>query len=86
MTSQKNKGVLLFAKNNPDFNYIKQAKVSAILAKHYLNVPVALVTPKDELQKMLVCLIIVDWKEKEEINDPIYIDGKFKKVGIILID
>ena len=32
---------------------------------------------------MLVCLIIVDWKEKvEEINnDPIYIDGKFKKVS-----
>ena len=51
MTTQKNKGVLLFAKNNKDFNYIKQAKVSATLAKHYLNVPVALVTPVDELDE-----------------------------------
>ena len=81
---QKNKGVLLFAKNNPDFNYIKQAKVSATLAKHFLNVPVALVTPKDELQEDVSLFdYVVDWKEKvEEINTrPIYIDGKFKKVS-----
>ena len=84
MTSQKNKGVLLFAKNNPDFNYIKQAKVSATLAKYYLNIPVALVTPKDELQEDVSLFDhVIDWKEKvEEINiRPMYIDGKFKPVS-----
>ena len=84
MTLQKNKGVLLFAKNNPDFNYIKQAKVSATLAKHYLNVPVALVTPKDECDEDISLFDhVIDWKDKvEEINTrPMYIDGKFKKVS-----
>ena len=59
MTLQKNKGVLLFAKNNPDFNYIKQAKVSETLEKHYLNVPVALVHPKTNVKKILVYLIML---------------------------
>jgi len=84
MISQKNKGVLLFAKNNPDFNYIKQAKVSATLAKYFLNVPVALVTPIDELEEDVSLFDhVIDWKQKvEEINiRPIYTEGKFKKVS-----
>ena len=66
MTLQKNKGILLFAKNNPDFNYIRQAKVSATLAKYYLNVPVALVTPKDECEEDVSLFDhVIDWKEKD---------------------
>ena len=83
MTSTKNKGILLFAKNNKDFNYIKQAKVSAVLAKHYLNVPVAIVTPLDECEEDLSLFdVIIDWKAKvEEINlRPMYVDGKFTPV------
>ncbi len=84
MTTQKNKGVLLFAKNNKDFNYIKQAKVSATLAKHFLNVPVALVTPVDELDENVDLFDhVIDWKEQaEEINKrPMYKDGKFTIVN-----
>ena len=83
MTSTKNKGILLFAKNNKDFNYIKQAKVSATLAKHYLKVPVALVTPLDDCDEDLSLFDkVIDWKAKvEEINlRPMYVDGKFKPV------
>ena len=83
MTSTKNNGILLFAKNNKDFNYIKQAKVSATLAKHYLKVPVALVTPLDDCDEDLSLFDkVIDWKAKvEEINlRPMYVDGKFKPV------
>ena len=38
------KGVLIFAKNNEQFNYIKQAEVAATMAKHFLDVPVSLIT------------------------------------------
>tara|TARA_R110002074_G_scaffold35457_3_gene96773 strand:- start:19427 stop:20263 length:837 start_codon:yes stop_codon:yes gene_type:complete len=84
MTStKKTNGILLFAKNNKDFNYIKQAQVSAMLAKHYLNVPVAIVTSVDECSEDLSMFdVVIDWKAKvEEINlRPMYVDGKFKPV------
>ncbi|NJO58816.1 MAG: hypothetical protein HC836_10840 [Richelia sp. RM2_1_2] len=39
------RGILIFAKNNEQINYIKQAKVCATLAKYYLdNIPVCLIT------------------------------------------
>jgi len=38
------KGVLIFAKNNEQFNYIKQANVAATMAKYFLDVPVSLIT------------------------------------------
>ena len=64
MTStKKTNGILLFAKNNKDFNYIKQAQVSAMLAKHYLNVPVAIVTSVDECSEDLSMFdVVIDWK------------------------
>jgi hypothetical protein len=82
MTSQNSKGVLLFAKNNPDFNYVKQATVAATMAKHYLGVPVALITPKDELvDDVSVFDYVIDWKSGVEhtINKrPFYINGEAK--------
>ena len=81
MTLQnKTKGVLLFAKNNPDFNYVKQAIVCATLAKHYLNVPVALVTNTDELEDDTSTFdIVIDYKATVKANvRPFYIDGKPK--------
>jgi hypothetical protein len=83
MTLQnKTKGVLLFAKNNPDFNYVKQAIVCATLAKHYLNVPVALVTDKDELtDDISIFDIVIDYKTTVKANvRPFYIDGKPKRL------
>jgi hypothetical protein len=41
------KGVLLFALNNAEIDYIKIAKLAAYRAKQFLKVPVALVTDKD---------------------------------------
>lgn len=80
MTSQNSRGVLLYAKNNTEFNYVKQACVAAAMAKHYLNVPVALITPKDELEDdVSIFDYVIDWKSGVEqvINKrPIYIDGK----------
>lgn len=83
MTTQNpTKGVLLFAKNNPDFNYVRQAVVCATLAKHFLNVPVALITNKDELtDDVSVFDIVVDYKATVEANvRPFYIDGKPKRL------
>ena len=42
------KGLLIFAKNNEQFNYIKQAEVAATMAKHYLDVPVSLITIEED--------------------------------------
>jgi len=38
------KGLIIFAKNNEQFNYIKQAEVAATMAKHFLDIPVSLIT------------------------------------------
>ena len=42
------KGLLIFAKNNEQFNYIKQAEVAGLMAKHYLNVPISLITFEED--------------------------------------
>ena len=42
------KGILIFAKNNQQFNYIKQAEVAAAMAKFYLGKPVTLITVEEE--------------------------------------
>ena len=82
MISQNNptKGILFFAKNNPDFNYIKQATVSATLAKYYLNVPVALITDTSILEDDISIFDhVIDYKSTAEKNvRPYYIDGKAK--------
>jgi hypothetical protein len=46
---QESKGILLFAHNNREIDYINFACVCAMFAKHYLNVPVSLVTNKGSL-------------------------------------
>ena len=42
------KGVIIFAKNNEQFNYIKQAEVAATMAKHFLGVPASLITLQED--------------------------------------
>jgi hypothetical protein len=42
------KGVIIFAKNNEQFNYIKQAEVAGSMAKHFLDVPVSLITIEED--------------------------------------
>ena len=42
------KGVIIFAKNNEQFNYIKQAEVAATMAKHFLGVPASLITLEED--------------------------------------
>ena len=81
MTSQNNtKGVLLFAKNNPDFDYIKQATVAATLAKHYLNVPVSLITDVNTLDSDVSAFDqVIDYKATAESNvRPYYFNGQAK--------
>lgn len=59
------KGILIFAKNNEKVNYIKQAKVCATLAKHFLpNTPVCLIT---------------DSNISDPIFDIVKIDPRFKQ-------
>ena len=81
----KSKGVLIYAKNNPDFNYVKQASVAAAMAKYYLQVPVALITDKNELTDDVSQFdYVVDWKSSVEhtINKrPFYFDGKAKLIN-----
>jgi hypothetical protein len=42
------KGIIIFAKNNEQFNYIKQAEVAATMAKHFLGVPASLITLQED--------------------------------------
>jgi len=42
------KGIIIFAKNNEQFNYIKQAEVAATMAKHFLGVPASLITLEED--------------------------------------
>jgi hypothetical protein len=42
------KGVVFYAKNNGFFDYIAQAEVAALLVKHFMDVPVALICDKSE--------------------------------------
>ena len=82
ISQNNNKGVLLFANNNSDFNYVKQAVIAATLAKYYLKVPVALITNKDELtDDVSIFDHVVDYKSTAEANiRPFYIDGKPKQI------
>jgi hypothetical protein len=43
---EETKGILLFAHNNREIDYVNFACICARFAKHYLNVPVSLVTNK----------------------------------------
>lgn len=51
------KGILIYAKNNEQLDYIKQADIATRYAKHWLNVPVS---------------IVCDEKEQDKINTDLY--------------
>jgi len=43
------RGILIFAKNNEKFNYVKQAAVAALSAKKHLDIPVCVIALEEEL-------------------------------------
>lgn len=73
------KGLLIFAKNNEQFNYIKQAEVAATMAKHYLDVPVSLITIEEDYKDNTSDI----WDKVIYLNDievvngrGVYVEGK----------
>ena len=77
------KGVLIFAKSNQQFNYIKQAEVAAAMAKFYLGKPVSLITVEDEYKDntsdVWDQVIFLDNVHIEENHRAVYIDNKAEK-------
>jgi len=77
------KGILIFAKNNQQFNYIKQAEVAAAMAKFYLGKPVTLVTVeeeyKDNKSDIWDQVIFLDNVHIEENTRAVYIENKAEK-------
>jgi hypothetical protein len=47
----QSKGILVFARNNEEIDYIKQARYLAKRAKHYLGLPTSIVTDSPEILK-----------------------------------
>ena len=77
------KGVLIFAKNNEQFNYIKQAEVAATMAKHFLDVPVSLITLetdyKDNTSNIWDKIIYLD--DVEVVNGRgVIVNGKRERI------
>lgn len=66
-------GVLLFAFDNEEIDYVKQAQECAKRVKHYLDVPVALVTDKQVSNNMFDHVIHID--EKSNFTKRIYSNG-----------
>ncbi len=77
------KGILIFAKNNQQFNYIKQAEVAAAMAKFYLGKPVTLITVEEEYKnnqsKIWDQVIFLDNVHIEENTRAVYIENKAEK-------
>ena len=77
------KGIVIFAKNNQQFNYIKQAEVAAIMAKYYLGKPVSLITVEEEYNEnksdVWDQVIYLDNVHIEENTRAVYIDNKAEK-------
>lgn len=44
-----NRGVVLFAFNSPEYNYLKMAEFTAKRVNHFLNLPVTLITDKSSI-------------------------------------
>ena len=51
MSQSNKKGVLIFARNNAQIDYVKQAHFLAKRIKHYLNLPTSIVTDSVEYLK-----------------------------------
>jgi hypothetical protein len=66
-----NKGILIFAHNSREVDYILTAVVAATLAKKYLNVPVSLVTDETTL----------DWAKTSEIYSKV--NATFDKIILV---
>jgi len=58
------KGILVFAHNNAEIDYVKQAAFLADRAKQYLNLPVSIVTDKESIGDRYK-----DWFDKIIINE-----------------
>ena len=58
------KGILVFAHNNAEIDYVKQAAFLAGRAKEYLNLPVSIVTDKESIG-----VRHQDWFDKILINE-----------------
>ena len=83
------KGVIIFAKNNEQFNYIKQAEVAALMAKHYLDVPVSLITLESDYRlnyqgpftnNIWDNVIYLDNVDVDSNKRAVYIDNKPEKI------
>lgn len=69
-----NNGVLLFAFDNEEINYIKQAEECARRVKRFLNLPVALVTDKTNYKNKLFSHILYE-DENNSYSKRIYMKG-----------
>jgi hypothetical protein len=63
------RGVLLFAFNSPDYDYVKMAEFTARRAKHFLNLPSTLVTDKNSL---LTNIYIKEGNAVKTIDDNVF--------------
>ena len=66
------KGVLIFAKNNEQFNYIKQAEVAGVMAKHFLDVPISLITLEEDYKNNTSDI----WDEVIYLDDVEVVNGR----------
>ena len=62
--SEKSKGVLIFATNTKEIDYIKIAKINAKLIKKYLGLPTTIVSGTKSSNKRRVDNEIVEWKNR----------------------
>lgn len=78
----KSKGILVFARNNAQIDYIKQAKFLAHRAKTYLELPTSIVTDSPEFLKksypdwdtIFDRVIPLAWNEKEKEANSVFFD------------
>ena len=77
------KGLLIFAKNNEQFNYIKQAEVAALMAKYYLGKPVSLITVEEDYKdnQSNIWDKVIFLNDVEVVNGRgVYVEGKRKNI------
>lgn len=66
--SEKSKGVLIFATNTKEIDYIKIAKINAKLIKKYLGLPTTIVSGTKSGNKRRVDNEIVEWQNTGRCN------------------
>lgn len=77
------RGVLLFAQNNADIDYVKLAAFSAKQINHYLNVPVSIVTDSvDAIDDPSVFDKIITVNSTADTNSRFFYDGSEKHVRL----